>query len=358
LEAAMNDRPELGTTRAVREDGSSPYGRPIIKEPIWKPEIPFYFYTGGLAGASAGLALLSDLRGEHAVARRAWITALAAGAASPALLISDLGVPARFFNMLRMFKVTSPMSVGSWILAAFGTTTAPAAFHALTGGSLGNAGRAAQVASAALGMPLASYTAALVANTSVPVWHHARYELPFVFTAGAAASAGAAAVALAPVDQAGAARRLAIGGGAIEIALTLGMERRLQRVGVGAPYHEGAAGRLAKLATGLTAAGAAVLAARGRRSRTAAIAGAALITGGAIAERWAVFRAGFQSAARPQDTVDPQRERVAMTAARGPARQDARADVPARLTDGHRPGERPVPMGSPAIDARPEGPGS
>ncbi len=351
----MNDRPELGTTRAARQDGSSPYGRAIIKEPVWTPEIPLYFYTGGLAGASAGLALLSDLGGEHAVARRAWLTALAAGTASPALLISDLGVPARFLSMLRMFKVTSPMSVGSWILAAFGTATAPATLHALTGGRLGAAGRAAQVASAALGMPLASYTAALIANTAVPVWHHARYELPFVFTAGAAASAGAAAVALAPVDQAGAARRLAIGGGAIEIGLTLAMERRLQRVGVGAPYHEGAAGRLAKLATGLTAAGAAVLAARGRRSRAAAIAGAAFITGGAIAERWAVFRAGFQSAARPQDTVDPQRERLTTTSAQGAARQDARVQADTVPADGHRPGRRPVPSGSPAIDAGREG---
>ena len=68
------------------------------------------------------------------------------------------------------------------------------------------------------------------------------------------------------------------------------MEQRLGRVGVGPPDHEGAAGRLAKLAIGLTAVGAAVLAARGRRSRAAAISGAALITGGAIAERCAVSR--------------------------------------------------------------------
>ncbi len=351
----MNGRPQLGTTVAAGEGGPSPYGRPIIKEPVWTPEIPWYFYTGGLAGASAGLALLSDLRGEHAAARRAWVTALAGAIASPALLISDLGVPSRFLNMLRMFKLTSPMSVGSWILAGFGAATVPATLHALTGGRLGAAGRVAQVFSAALGMPLSSYTAALVANTSVPVWHHARYELPFIFTAGAAASAGAAAVALAPVEQAGAARRLAIGGGAIETALTLAMEQRLGRVGLGTPYHEGAAGRLAKLATGLTTVGAAVLAARGRRSRAAAVGGAVLITGGAIAERWAVFKAGFQSAARPQDTVEPQRRRVVAGAARGAARQDARGEADAVATDGHRPGERPVPLGSPAIDAGREG---
>jgi hypothetical protein len=347
----MSARPDLGATRAAREGGPSPYGRPVIKEPVWKPEIPIYLYAGGLAGASAGLAWLCDRRGERAVARRAWATALAGGAASPALLVADLGVPRRFLNMLRLFKVTSPMSVGSWILAAFGTATAPAAAHAWTGGRLGAVGRGSQAASALLGLPLASYTGALLANTAVPVWHEARHDLPFVFVAGAAMSAGAAAVALAPVDEAVAARRLAIGGGVAELVLVEAMEKRLERRGVGAPYHEGAAGTLSKVANALTGAGVGLLAARGRGSRPAAIGAAALLTAGAVAERWAVFRAGFQSAARPQDTVEPQRARIAAGTAAGAAREQARVP-PARVdSDGHRPGARSVPRGSPAIGA-------
>jgi Polysulphide reductase, NrfD len=344
----VSARPELGATRAARRDGASPYSRPIIKEPIWKPEIPFYLYSGGLAGGSAGLALLSDLRGEHAVARRAWATALAGGVASPALLISDLGVPARFLHMLRVFKVTSPMSVGSWILAAFGSATAPAAAQALTGGALGLPGRVAQVASALLGLPLSTYTAALVANTSVPVWHDARHELPFVFAAGAAMSAGAAATMLAPVDQAAAARRLAVGGALAELALTQAMERRLTKRGIGTPYHEGTAGALSKAASAAAAVGAALVALTGRRSRPAAVAGGALLTVAAVAERWAVFRAGIQSAARPQDTAGPQRGRIAAGAARGAARRDPRAGVPPPVDSDGRPGERRVPHGSPA----------
>ena len=351
----MSTRPDIGAQRAAADPSGSPYGRPVIKEPVWTPEIPAYFYCGGLAGASAGFALLSDLRGEHAAACRAWAVALGGAAASPALLVSDLGVPRRFLNMLRMFKLTSPMSVGSWILAGFGTTTAPAAFHALSGGRLGTLGRAAQIASAVLGMPLASYTAALISNTSVPVWHHARHELPFVFTAGAAMSAGAAAVALAPVEEAAAARRLALGGGAAEIVLTQVMEQRLKRVGVGEPYHEGAAGLLAKAATGLTAAGMGLLVARGSRFRAAAVGAGALLTAGAVAERWAVFRAGFQSAARPQDTVHPQRERIRTGQARGAARRIARHAAPEISSDGHQPGRRPVPPGSPAIGAGSDG---
>jgi hypothetical protein len=350
----MSARPALGATRMPAEHGRSPYGRPVIKEPTWTPEIPTYFYTGGLAGASAAFALVSDLAGEHDAARRAWIAALAGSVVSPALLISDLGKPSRFLHMLRMFKVTSPMSVGSWILAAFGTATAPAAAHALTGGRLGRAGRGAQVASAGLGLPLASYTAALVANTAIPVWHEARLELPFVFTAGAAASAGAVAVMGTPVDEAAAARRLAVGGGLVEIALTQLMERRLKRAGVGEPYHEGAAGVLAKGATALTAAGAGLLVARGARSRPAAVGAGALLTAGALAERWAIFRAGFQSAARPRDTVDPQRRRIRDHRARGAARSRAAAAAPVAPGTGAA-GSRRVPPGSPAIDLGSDG---
>jgi hypothetical protein len=171
-----------------------------------------------------------------------------------------------------------------------------------------------------------------------------------VFAAGAAASAGAAAVALAPVEEAAAARRLTIGGAAAEIAITFAMEQRLSRVGVGEPYRVGAGGLFAKLAFGLTGAGACLLAARGRRSRAAAITGAAFVTGGALAERWAVYKAGFQSAARPQDTARPQRERVTAGETAGAARMRARVGAPAVSGDGYRPGERPVPAGSPAID--------
>ena len=310
----MSARPELGATLGHGRD------RPVLKEPVWTPEIPLYFYTGGLAGASAGFGLLSDLRGEPAVARRAWALALAGSVVSPALLISDLGMPKRFLHMLRMFKITSPMSVGSWILSGFGAATAPAAVHSLSGGRLGSAGLAAQVGSAVLGLPLASYTGALIANTAVPAWHDGRIELPFLFCAGAAASAGAALTALSPVEQAQAARRLAVGGAAAEVAVAQVMERRLDSLGVGEPYHA----PLTRIATGLTAAGAGIVAARGARSRRAAVVGGALVSAGAVAERWAVFRAGRRSAARPQDTVAPQRARIDSGETQGASRASRR----------------------------------
>src|SRR5262249_27231564 len=158
---------------------------------------------------------------------------------------------------------------GSWILAGFGTATAPAALHAFTRGGLGPAGRAAQVAAAALGLPLSSYTAALIANTAVPVWHEARFELPFLFTAGAAARAGAALPALSPVAEAAGPRRVAIGGAVAELVVARAMEQRLSARGVGGAYEEGTARRFKRAAAALTAAGAGLIAVRDRRAAVA-----------------------------------------------------------------------------------------
>src|SRR5436309_89808 len=116
-----------------RAEFRSYYGRPVIKAPIWKPEVPWYFFTGGLAGASATLAYAADAVGNRELARRAWLVTLAAGTASPVLLITDLGRPERFLKMLRVFKVTSPMSVGSWVVSASGMTAAVATAHELLG---------------------------------------------------------------------------------------------------------------------------------------------------------------------------------------------------------------------------------
>jgi hypothetical protein len=296
------------------------YGQPVIKEPTWTWEIPMYFFTGGLAGASAGLAYLSELSGDEVLARRAWAAALAGIGVSPVFLISDLGKPMRFFNMLRVFKVTSPMSVGSWILTVSGTATAVAAANSWLGLFPGTA-RFAKPAAAAFGLPLSTYTAALVANTAVPVWHEARATLPFMFASGAAASAGAAAVAATPPPHAAPARRLAVAG-AVSEAVTNELMRR--RLGFhGEVYRQGATHVFDNVSRACVTAGAVVIAARARQSRRAAVAGGALLGIGALAARWSVYKAGFASAADPKYVVKPQRERVERGAAKvaGPSPQ-------------------------------------
>ena len=301
------------------------HAQPVIKPPVWTWEIPVYFFTGGVAGASAGLAYLSEVRGNEMLARRAWGAAIAAVAVSPALLVSDLGRPERFLNMLRMFKVTSPMSLGSWSLSASAATTSLAAVHAFTG-RFPRLGRAAKPAAAVLGLPLSTYTAALLANTAVPIWHEARWTLPFVFASGAAMSAGSVAVISTPAQFAAPARRLAIGAAVFEGVSSELMHRHLGPLGE--PYRHGLAKRLEVITgTGL-ALGTGLLATSGRRSRAAAVAGGALLAAAALSARINVFRAGRASAADPKFTIGPQRARAdAGNHGRGAAsRAQARAD--------------------------------
>jgi hypothetical protein len=283
------------------------YGHPIIKSPVWKPEIPWYFFSGGLAGASSGLAFASRVAGNDRLARRAHMLALAGAVVSPVLLILDLGRPRRFYNMFRVFKPTSPMSVGSWLLGAAGTTIGLGATLELTG-LFPRLKHALEALAAVLGMPLATYTAALIADTAVPVWNEARRELPALFAASSAASAGAAAAIFTPPEDAGPARRLAVVGGAGALVAEAVMEKNLGRL-LGEPYHQGQAGAFARTAKVLLGAGTLTMALAGR-SRAGAVAGGSLLLAGVAYERWAVFKAGFASANDPKYTVVPQRERA------------------------------------------------
>jgi formate-dependent nitrite reductase membrane component NrfD len=295
---------------SVTETGTemrSYYGRPIIKEPTWTWEIPTYFFTGGLAGASAVLAASAKLTGHEKLAKTALYVGAVADLVSPVLLISDLGRPERFHHMLRVVKVTSPMNIGSWVLLASGSASNTAALLELLGW-LKPVKVAAQVVSTLAGPPLATYTGALVANTAVPVWHEGRHELPWIFGASAAASAGAAASMFVHPRDARPAQRLAVAGVLAEGALMQAMELRLGTVGE--VYHRGAAGKLSWAAKGLAVAGAGLLAKRGRRSRASAILGGALVCAGELCLRWAVFKAGSQSARDPKYVVEPQRRRI------------------------------------------------
>jgi formate-dependent nitrite reductase membrane component NrfD len=297
-----------GSITAVGTEMQSYYGRPIVKEPVWQPEIPFYFFFGGIAGASSLLHAGARVVGNETLARRSLFIGAVADVVSPILLVSDLGRPERALNMFRVFKVTSPMSVGSWVLLVSGGASNTAALLELVG-KWKPVKVAAEVVSALSGPPLATYTGTLLADTSIPVWHEARRELPWLFGLSASASAGAAATMLVPPREAGAARRLAVGGVAATLALTEAMKRRLGFVGE--VYDQDEAGKFAHVAKGCTAAGAALLASRGKRSRAAAIGGGALVLAGELALRWSVFRAGFQSARDPRYVVVPQRERKA-----------------------------------------------
>jgi formate-dependent nitrite reductase membrane component NrfD len=292
---------------AVGSEMHSYYGRPIVKQPTWTWEIPTYFFTGGLAGASAVLSSAAKITGNEKLSRTALYVGAAADMVSPLLLISDLGRPERFHHMLRVVKPTSPMNLGSWVLLVSGGASTTAALLQLLD-KWKPVRLAASIVAAVAGPPLATYTGVLIADTAVPVWHDGRHELPWIFGASAAASAGAAASIFVPPRDAGPARRVAVAGVLAEGALMQAMELRLGKVGE--VYHQGTSGKLSWAAKGLAVAGATLLAKRGRESRASAVLGGALVCAGEMCLRWSVFKAGFQSARDPKYVVESQRQRI------------------------------------------------
>lgn len=302
-----------------RAEFESYYGKPILNKPTWQaPDIAGYLFLGGLAGAGGTIAAAAQAGGRPGLARVMKTGSAAAAGLSLVALIHDLGRPARFLNMLRMFKPTSPMSVGSWILAGFAPMSGAAAVSEATG-ILRPIGTAATYGAGALGPALATYTAALISNTAAPAWHDGHREMPFVFAASATAAACGLGLLAAPADEAEPVRRLGAIAGMAEVGLSKLME---ERMGLAAEcYHEGKAGRLMRAAEALTTVGAVGAAAGRRSSLLRRAAGAALLTGSALT-RFGIFRAGVASAEDPKYTVLPQRERLERRAAEARKRQE------------------------------------
>lgn len=288
---------------------TSYYGRPVLKEPVWKvPDVPAYLYLGGMAGASSTMALLAELTGRRRLARAGRLAAAVGATTSVGFLVHDLGRPMRFLAMLRVLKPTSPLSVGSWILAPFSGLAGAAAASELTG-LLPLPGRAAGVVAGVIAPAMTTYTAVLLSDTAVPGWHEGYRELPFVFAGSAVSSAGAVGMVAAPTES-GPARRMAVAGSVLELAASRRMESRL---GLSAQaYRTGRAGRVLRTARAATAVGAGLALLAGR-SRAAAIAAGGCLTVGAIATRFGVFEAGRETARDPRYVVEPQRERVGET---------------------------------------------
>ncbi|MEV1319904.1 NrfD/PsrC family molybdoenzyme membrane anchor subunit [Micromonospora arborensis] len=298
---------------------TSYYGRPILKAPVWKWDIAAYLFTGGLAAGSSLLAAGGQLTGRPTLRRAGRVTALAAVSASAVFLVKDLGRPARFHHMLRVAKPTSPMSMGTWILTAYGPAAGVAAIAeaagrlprhgrlGLVGRALPSVGHAAGLLAAGTAPALATYTGVLLADTAVPSWHEAYPELPVIFAGSALASGAGVGLLAAPPAEAGPARRMAVAGAALELYGTHRVETRLGLLSE--PYRLGRPGRLLRVGRLLTVSGVAG-ALLGRRSRlVGALSGAALLAASAVT-RFGIFYGGVASARDPRYTVVPQRERV------------------------------------------------
>src|SRR5437016_507979 len=194
---------KLATASPASPSGGGPgyYGEPVVRPPVWTWEIPIYFFVGGLGGMSAVIALAALLFHHFDVARAAMWVAAVAVVLSSLLLILDLGRPHLFVNMLRVFKPQSAMSMGAWILTAFGGCVVPGligleltAAHAFSGAFndvLHTATGILIFSSAIFGTLLATYTGVLIGATAIPAWFLHRVFLPIHFgTAGLGSAAG------------------------------------------------------------------------------------------------------------------------------------------------------------------------
>jgi len=232
-----------------RDDGY--YGLPLLKPPVWTWEIPAYFFVGGAAGAAAVVGAVAQASGVNPTLVRdaRWIAAVG-GAASPALLISDLGRPERFLNMLRVFKLQSPMSVGAWTLVAFSSAAGAAAFADLVTRASGGRipvrtiGNAAEVLAAATGMVLSTYTGVLIGATAIPAWSHNVRVLPVQF--GASSVGTAVSILELMGHQTEALNRLAIGAATVKTLIGIGIEA--QHDPALDPLKHGPSGRTARIA--------------------------------------------------------------------------------------------------------------
>ena len=306
-------------------DGETYYGRQQVKPAPFDPTVVGgYIFLAGLSGAStiiAALASATDARRKPSrwsrqrrrydgVVRRAHYLSLLAPTLGSALLVYDLHTPQRFYNMMRIAKKTSPMSIGTWILLSFST-------FAGLGGSAQFAAdmkprwrwprRVAALAlppAAIAGAGLSTYTAALISATSTPIWAAAPRETAVRFASSSIAT-GAAGLAIGESDPSArrALENVLLASLVIEAAATVASESRFVATGVDSG-RSGPWGKVEKyVATGLGVGlpiGLLVASRLGRGDRRlAGLAGLAAIAGSAVL-RISMLGVGMESARRPE----------------------------------------------------------
>lgn len=294
-------------------DGSDPtyYDRPMLKEPVWEWDIPLYYYIGGTAGASLVLGAACQLDGGRDlddVVRRCHWTGIIGSTLGGVLLIYDLGRPSRFLHMMRVFRPTSPMSMGAWILSGAAPTAITAGLFMRRPGFWGTLGEAFGYASGLFGMGLASYTGVLLGNTAVPLWQQSSRVLPVLFVGSAMASAGSIFDVMFEHPRARRiTRTFGMVGRVAELTAGLVMEYKPSNVPrVTKPLKSGASGVLWKAATVLTA-GSLVTMMLPKQTKKKRIAAGVLGTLGSLTMRYAVHHAGVASARDAKASFHQQR---------------------------------------------------
>jgi formate-dependent nitrite reductase membrane component NrfD len=319
LDALRNEAAQKGRVQAIGiVPSSSPFPQPasvsyhgnaVLKPPTWTWQVPLYFFVGGASGISAAIALVAHIAGNAGVTGAASWVGFVGGLISAPLLIADLGRPARFLNMLRVFKPSSAMSMGVWTLVGFSSAISLGVVcHELNTVGYGSyfllaVEWVAQVLAALSGLILASYTSVLLGVTAIPVWSENRRVVSAVFLGGALGSAAAALEILGftiPATQ-----YMGIAASTAEIMVAILIEVRDRYVD--RPLHEGGVGWL--VSSGAVLAGPIPLALRifGWHNPEWHYVAALCFVIGALISRYAWIAAGRVSALDPEALFQIQR---------------------------------------------------
>jgi protein NrfD len=318
-EAGLQASSGRGNGTAPTYAGQTYYGIPAVKSSHYRWPITAYFFVGGLSSAAQFIATVLDLLGnrqDRRVVRAGRYLAFLGALISPGLLIVDLETPKRWYNMLRIYRPTSPMSIGSWSLFTFGTASGFVAFgqviEDLFGWGLGRSlARLASLPAALAGGVVSLYTGTLLAATNMPLWAGAFPFLSSLFASSAASTATAALTLTTGGSSTTETTRrrlswFALVTGAAELLFATLVERQWRRRQVDAPLQTGTLGsawRLGVLGTGIIAPlmlhTAEVLGRRESR-KVSTLAALATLAGGFILRAVLVF-GGNRSGQRPED---------------------------------------------------------
>jgi len=300
-------------------DGTTYYGRPALKPaPFGNSVVGGYIFLAGLCGAAQLIATIAEMSGaprREGLVRRGRLLSMLVPTLGSVLLVYDLHTPKRFYNMLRIARPTSPMSIGTWILmgfSAFGSVTAGLQMAAdwLRPGRarlLRGFARVTQIPAAVAGAGLGTYTASLLSSTSTPLWAAAPKSMAVEFGSSSVAS-GAAALAMAE-RRAGSrslARKLdtlALAALAVELGASVVSEATYRARGISAAADAARGTRMLARAGTIAPFALQMLAGKGTGRGSFALSDLAslAILAGSYCLRTGIMEAGDESARRPGD---------------------------------------------------------